>query len=175
MRSHLSLFFLLSFMAWTQRLKAELSRPHLPLMETIRRSAEAVMARHGSGCTEAMYQRALQIDLYHKNICSLAEVDCCCVSGCTPIFVGRLDLEIDHRVILELKTGPKITLGHIQQLKKYIKARMSTGMHVEAGAIVCFTDRDSVEILELDIPRTRSPYFKLNRLEVDAPEPMETP
>ena len=170
MRALVPLLFL---MAWTQRLKAEIARPHIPLMETIRRSAEVVMARHGSGCTEAMYQRALQIDLYHKNICSLAEVDCFCVSGCTPIYVGRLDLEIDHRVILELKTAPKITLSHIQQLRKYIKARMSTGMHVEAGAIVCFTERDRVEILEVDIPRTRSPYFKLSRLEVDAPEPME--
>jgi GxxExxY protein len=172
MRRALLCFLLL--MAWTQRLKAELTRPHItPLMETIRRSAEAVMARHGSGCTEAMYQRALQIDLYHKNICSLAEVDCFCVSGCTPIFVGRLDLEIDHRVILELKTGPKITMSHIQQLRKYIKARISTGMNVEAGAIVCFTERDRVEILELDIPRSRSPYFKLSRSEVDVPDPME--
>jgi GxxExxY protein len=149
-------------MAWTQRLKAEIARPHIPLMETIRRSAEVVMARHGSGCTEAMYQRALQIDLYHKNICSLAEVDCFCVSGCTPIYVGRLDLEIDHRVILELKVGPKITLSHIQQLKKYVRARVSTGMNVEAAAIIIFNERDRVEILELDIPRTKSPFFKLN-------------
>ena len=86
------LFFFL--MAWTRRLKAELARPSLPLMEIIRRSADTVMSKHGSGCTEAMYQRALQIDLYHKNICSLAEVDCFCLSGCTPIYVGRLDLEV---------------------------------------------------------------------------------
>jgi hypothetical protein len=46
-------------------------------------------------------------------------------------------------------------------------------MNVEAGAIVCFTERDRVEILELDIPRTKSPYFKLARLEVDSA--METP
>jgi hypothetical protein len=64
-------------------------------------------------------------------------------------------------------------MSHIQQLRKYIKARMSTGMNVEAGAIVCFTERDRVEILELDIPRSRSPYFKLSRSEVDVPDPME--
>ena len=170
-----ALLLFLLFMAWTQRLKAELTRSHVPLMETIRRSAEAVMARHGSGCTEAMYQRALQIDLYHKNICSLAEVDCFCVSGCTPIYVGRLDLEIDHRVILELKTGPKITLGHIQQLKKYVRARASTGMYVEAAAVLCFNERDRVEIVELDIPQTKSPFFKLSRLGVENADTKQAP
>jgi hypothetical protein len=186
-----SLLFL-ALMSWTQHLKAELGRPAVPLMDTIRKSAEAVMARHGSGCTEAMYQRALQIDLYHKNICSLAEIDCFCVSGCTPIHIGRLDLEVsglclrmcepiptpmtqvDHRVILELKTGSKITMQHIQQLRKYVKARMSTGMHLEAAAVVCFNEREKVEFLELDIPKTKSPFFRLNRLEIDTAAMEET-
>jgi hypothetical protein len=48
-------------------------------------------------------------------------------------------------------------------------------MNVEAAAIICFNERDRVEILELDIPRTKSPFFKLNRLEVENADPMDTP
>jgi hypothetical protein len=47
-------------------------------------------------------------------------------------------------------------------------------MNVEAAAIICFNERDRVEILELDIPRTKSPFFKINRLEVENVDPMET-
>ena len=48
-------------------------------------------------------------------------------------------------------------------------------MNIEAAAIICFNERDRVEILELDIPRTKSPFFKLGRLEVEKADPMDTP
>ena len=47
-------------------------------------------------------------------------------------------------------------------------------MYVEAAAILCFNERDRVEIMELDIPRTQSPFFKLGRLEVENVNPTET-
>ena len=154
---------LLLLMAWTQRLRAGLTQPRPPLMDSIRRSAEAVMARHRSGGTEAMYHRSLEVELYHKGICYLSEVDCYTMSGSVPIRVGQLDMEVDHRVILELKVAPKITGSHIMQLRKYVRARASTGMNVEGAAVVCFTDKDRVEFLELDVPQTKSPFFKLSR------------
>jgi GxxExxY protein len=147
-------------MSWTQHLRAELSRK-LPLMTTIRKSAEAVMSRHKSGGTEAMYHRSLEVELYYKGICYLSEVDCYMMSGSVPIRVGRLDMEVDHRVILELKVAPKVTTSHIQQLRKYVRARASTGMNVEGAAVVCFTDRDTVEFVEIDVPKAISPYFRL--------------
>lgn len=70
-------------------------------------------------------------------------------------------------MILELKTGSKITTQHIQQLRKYIKARASTGMEIEAAAVVCFNEREKVEFHEIDIPKNKSPYFRLNRMETD--------
>ena len=153
-------------MAWTQHLKAELSRP-APLMETIRKSADAVMSRHRSGGTEAMYHRSMEVEMYYKGICCLSEVDCYMMSGSVPIRVGQLDMEVDHRVILELKVAPKITMHHIQQLRKYVRARASTGMHVEGAAVVCFTDKDRVEFLELDVPQAKtSQFFKLTRTDV---------
>ena len=154
-----ALFFFFAAM-WTAHLKAELSKP-AGLMETIRSCSEQIMSRHRSGCTEAMYQRLLQVELYHRNIPSLAEVDVFTMSGSVPVHAGRLDLEIDHRVILELKVAPKIVPKHIQQLQKYVRARISTGMNVEGAAVVCWTDKDTVEFHELPLP-SRSPYFRVS-------------
>ena len=83
------------------------------------------------------------------------------LSGAVPVHVGRLDLEVDHRIILELKVAPKITPKHIMQLQKYVRARAATGMSIETAAVVCWTDRDTVEIHELHLPSTISPFFRL--------------
>ena len=111
----------------------------------IQKACTDIMQQHKSGSTEAFYQRMLQVDLYHKGIPCLAEVDVFCLSGAVPVCVGRLDLEVDHSVILELKVASHITAKHIQQLMKYVRARTLTGMHVTEAAVVCFTDRDTVE------------------------------
>ena len=111
-----------------------------------------------------MYSRSLEVEMYYNGICYLSEVDCFLMSGSVPIRVGQLDLEVDHCVILELKVAPKILNSHVQQICKYVRARSSTGMHVEAAAVVCFTNRDRVEIMEIDLPSsTTFPYFKLTR------------
>jgi GxxExxY protein len=128
-------------------------------MELIRKAAEDVMAAHRSGGTEAMYRRSLEVELYYKGICCLSEVDCFVMSGSVPVHVGRLDLEVDNRVILELKVAPRITEKHLQQLRKYVRARISTGMAVEAAAVVCWTDRNAVQFMQIEIPN-RSPHFK---------------
>ena len=164
MRPVFLIFPLLISMSWSRLLHNELTRPP-SLMEKVRKSAEAVMARHRSGCTEAMYRRSLEVDLYYKGICCLSEVDCFVMSGSVPIRVGQLDLEVDHRLILELKVAPCITSKHMQQLRKYVRARVSTGMNVEAAAVICFTDRETVDIMEMDLSNSSriSPYFKLSR------------
>lgn len=151
---------LLLLVMWTARLNAELTRPAC-LMETIKMCSQQIISRHRSGCTEAMYQRLLQAELYHRNIPCLAEVDVFTMSGSIPIHVGRLDLEIDHRIILELKVAPKVTPKHIQQLQKYVRARISTGMNVEGAAVVCWTDQDTVEFHSIPLPSPRSPYFRV--------------
>ena len=136
---------------------SQIARPCL--MEVIRKASEDVMAKHRSGGTEAMYRRSLEVELYYKGICCLSEVDCFLMSGSVPIHVGRLDLEVDNRVILELKVGPRITDKHLQQLRKYVHARLSTGMEVEAAAVVCWTDKNAVQFMQIEIPQ-RSPYFE---------------
>ena len=63
-----------------------------------------------------------------------------------------------HKLVLELKVAPKITAKHRQQLQRYVRARISTGMNVEGAAVICWTDRNTMEFYEMDIP-CRSRYF----------------
>ena len=151
------LLSILTIMAWISRMEA--FSHQRPLMDVIKVCAESVISRHRSGCTEAMYQRLLQAELYHRNIPSLAEVDVFTMSGAVPVHMGRLDLEVDHRVILELKVAPRVLPKHIRQLQKYVRARASTGMHVESAAVVCWKEDDTVEIHPIQLPV--SPYFRL--------------
>jgi GxxExxY protein len=151
---------LLISMAWTQTLQTSLQRP--ALMTTIQKSCDSIIRQYKSGSTEAFYQRMLQVDLYHRGIPCLAEVDVFSMSGSVPVYVGRLDLEVDHSVILELKVAPAVTQKHIQQLMKYVRARALTGMNVTDAAVVCFTENDTVEIHCIHVSsECRSRFFRL--------------
>lgn len=153
--------FCFLLMAWTQTLQSSLARPNHPaLMSVIQKSCTNIIQQYKSGSTEAFYQRMLQVDLYHKGIPCLAEVDVFTMSGSVPVCVGRLDLEVDHSIILELKVAPTISPKHIQQLMKYVRARTLTGMNVTDAAVVCFTDKDTVEFHAVHISCT-SPFFRL--------------
>ena len=152
---------LLILMSWTRILQTSIATTHnTPLMQTIQRTCTSIIQRHRSGSTEGFYQRMLAAELYHKGIPSLSEVEVFTMSGCVPVLVGRLDMEVDHSIILELKTAPAITSKHVQQLMKYVRARSSTGMHVVEAAVVCFTERDTVEFHCVRV-RARSPFFRV--------------
>ena len=148
-------------MAWTQTLQSSLVR-RPTLMHTIQKSCNSIMQQYKSGSTEAFYQRMLQVDLYHRGIPCLSEVDVFALSGAVPVHVGRLDLEVDHSVILELKVAPTISQKHIQQLMKYVRARSLTGMNVTDAAVVCFTEHDTVEFHCIHISNEcQSRFFSL--------------
>ena len=155
-----SISILLLAMAWVQSLQSSIvCKPRPALMDVIQKSCTSIIQQYKSGSTEAFYQRMLQVDLYHKGIPCLSEVDVFCMSGSVPVCVGRLDLEVDHSVILELKVAPAITTKHIQQLAKYVRARKLTGMEVTDAAVVCFTDKDTVEFHCFHITKT-SGFFR---------------
>ncbi len=79
-----------------------------------------------------------------------------------PVYVGRLDLEVDQSVMLELKVEPTISQKHIQQLMKYVRLRSLTGMNVTDAAVVCFTEHDTVEFHCIHISNEcRSRFFTL--------------
>ena len=151
---------LLLLMSWTRVLQTSLASHTTPLMDTIQRTCTSIIQRHRSGSTEGFYQRMLAAELYHRGIPCLTEVEVFTMSGCVPVLVGRLDMEVDHSIILELKTAPAITPKHVQQLMKYVRARSSTGMNVTDAAVVCFTERDTVEFHCVRV-QARSPYFRV--------------
>jgi GxxExxY protein len=151
---------LLFLMAWTQTLQSSIQRP--ALMSIVEKSCTNIIQQYKSGSTEAFYQRMLQVDLYHRGIPCLSEVDVFSMSGSVPVYVGRLDLEVGHSIILELKVAPSISQKHIQQLMKYVRARALTGMNVTDAAVVCFTEHDTVEFHCIHISNEcRSRFFSL--------------
>ena len=148
-------------MSWTRLLETSIAAHHTPLMQTIKTVCGNIIQRHRSGSTEGFYQRMLVAELYHRGIPCLTEVEVFTMSGCVPILVGRLDVEVDHTIILELKTAPSVTPKHIRQLMKYVRARSSTGMNVSEAAVVCFTEKDTVEFHCVKV-RATSPFFRLD-------------
>jgi GxxExxY protein len=121
------------------------------IMDIVKNGCAAIMQRYHSGNSEYFYTRLLLIHLYHLGIPALSEVDCFTLAdNNTPVLVGRIDVEIQNQVILEMKVAPAISDKHIQQLKKYIRARKEMSMDVCHAAVICFNERDGVEIKEVN-------------------------
>lgn len=163
-------FLIFCLMSWASHLECMLTPPSpaafrssANLMDIIVNGCKHIMLRHKSGQTEAFYHRMLEIQLYHHGIPCLKEVECFAMSGAVPVLVGRIDLEVDHTTILELKVAPKVLPKHVSQLMKYVRARQATGMHVQNAAVICFNDKDDVDVHTIQIPEQTSRFFKLRR------------
>jgi hypothetical protein len=78
-------------------------------------------------------------------------VDCFIQKGDTHVLVGRIDMEIAHNTILELKIGTNVKTQDIAQLLKYVNAKKASGMMIKHAAVVCFKTNNTVEIVELCI------------------------
>lgn len=105
-------------------------------------ACDAIMQRHGAGQTEHFYSRMLQCWLYERRIPFLTESECFAASeGGTPVLIGRIDIEVDHRILIELKIGPRVSDKHERQLLKYVASREG----VTDAAVVCFRDDGTVE------------------------------
>ena len=178
-RSGVLVLFII-WMSWTQHLQAMIApfpptRSAFSTMDLITRGCKHVMDHHKSGQTEAFYHRMLEIFLYHHGIPCLKEVECFAMAGAVPVLVGRIDLEIDHTTILELKVAPKVLPKHILQLMKYVRSRQASGMNVQNAAVVCFNDKDSFEIHRIALPeRTMSRFFRLAPAEDASPVTSES-
>ena len=165
------LFFVFA-MAWTTRLEGMLTPAAAPphpavfrsssnLMDIIFRGCKHIMQRHKSGQTEAFYHRMLEIHLYHHGVPCLKEVECFAMSGAVPVLVGRIDLEVDHTTILELKVGTKVLPKHVNQLMKYVRARQATGMRVQNAAVICFNEKNDIDVHNIQLDGQQSRFFKI--------------
>ena len=137
--------------SWRDTLQANLeARHHLygDIMQVVRTASKEIMETHKSRQTECFYEKMLACHLYERGIPYMTQVDCFVQRGTTQILVGRLDMEIAHNTIIELKVAPRVTAADHAQLMKYVRAKRACGMKLEHAAVVCFRDDGNVEILE---------------------------
>ena len=138
--------------SWSDVLRANLeARHHLygDIMHVVRAACKEIIETHKSRQTECFYRKMLACHLYERGIPYMTQVDCFVQRGTTQVLVGRLDIEIAHNTIIELKVAPRITAGDEAQLMKYVRAKRACGMRLEHAAVVCFRDDGSVEIREV--------------------------
>lgn len=137
--------------SWTDILKDSIdARNHLygDIMYVVQKACKEIMDTHKSRQTESFYEKMLSCHLYERGIPYMTQVDCFIQRGSTQVLVGRLDMEIAHNTIIELKVAPKITSADKAQLMKYVRAKQACGMKIQHAAVVCFRDDGDVEIAE---------------------------
>jgi GxxExxY protein len=151
---------------WSKKLKRDLEyRHHLygDIMSVVRGSCHDIMALHKGRQTEHFYEKMLSTYLYEKGIPYMTQVDCFIQHNSTQVHVGRLDMEIAHNTILELKSAQAVTAGDEAQLMRYVRAKLACGMKLEYAAVVCFCYDGTVTVLELVFGGggkiTRNEYF----------------
>jgi GxxExxY protein len=121
----------------------------LDVMDVVSRACAEIMHEHGPGHTECVYEKLLSQYLYEKCVPFLTQVDCFIQKSDTQVHVGRIDMEIAHNTIIELKVGVKVRPQDIEQLRKYVHAKRACGMNIRNAAVVCFTTSKKVEIVQL--------------------------
>ena len=117
------------------------------VMSMLREICDIIMREHHTGQTECVYEKLIGQHLYERCIPFLTQVDCFIQQSSTQIYVGRLDMEIAHTTIIELKIGPKVRQADIDQLMKYVNAKKACGMNLKNAAVVCFRTDNTVEIV----------------------------
>ena len=79
--------------------------------------------RHlGPGFLESIYEEALCVEFKIQNIAFERQVPICLNYKNYPIGEGRLDLLIDKRLVVELKTVDELIPVHTAQVLSYLKA-----------------------------------------------------
>lgn len=135
---------------WSHKLKMDLEhRHHLygDIISIVRTAAKNIMAVHGPSQTEAFYEKMLSLHLYEKGIPFITQLDTFVQYNGAQVHVGRLDMEIAHNTILELKVGTRVRRQDLAQLGKYVQARTALGMKCERAAVLCFKDDGDVELV----------------------------
>lgn len=97
-----------------------------------------VMGKLGPSHTEQVYELALSHELYMRNIPHVRQMPISVKYNPTvSIPSGIVDLEVDHRFLLELKQG-SFNERHRQQLNRYVSIMRSNGRKLVRAMVVCF-------------------------------------
>jgi len=82
----------------------------------------AVHKELGPGFLESVYHRALEIELAHNNIPFETQKEIAVSYRGHHVGIHRLDLLIDERLTVELKTVERLNREHYAQVRSYLKA-----------------------------------------------------
>jgi GxxExxY protein len=111
----------------------ELAMPNEQLTHTIIGAAIEVHRHLGPGLSEAIYERALQLELAFREIPFQSQVAIPMTYKGAPIGDYFADLIIAERVIVELKAVTALHNAHISQVVSYLRA---TNLHL--GLLINF-------------------------------------
>ena len=96
-------------------------------------SALEVHRRLGPGFLEAVYERAMCVELRLRGIRYAQQVPVGVMYKGNPIGTGRIDLLVDSRLVVEIKVVETIAPIHVAQVISYLKA---TGLPL--GLLITF-------------------------------------
>ena len=114
----------------------------------------------GPGFVEAIYRRALVIELRRCKMHIEAEKEVAVFYEGELVGTHRMDLVVNNAVILELKAVPELVVAHYEQLRSYLRA---SGLDV--GLLVNFGRERS------DFRRIESPAVRPNNSLPTSPPP----
>mgnify|MGYP000049957953 CR=1 FL=1 len=92
----------------------------------------------GPGFLESIYRNALVLELIGKGLKVESEKEVTVYYEGRPVGTHRLDILVEGKVVLELKTVEQLTAAHYAQIRSYLKA---TGLNV--GLLVNFAKQRS--------------------------------
>lgn len=92
------------------------------LTETIIQSIIQVHQTLGPGFLESVYRRALLLELRRRNLGVETEKEVIVYYQDEEVGRHRLDLVVENKVIVELKTVDDLSSAHYAQVRSYLKA-----------------------------------------------------
>lgn len=119
------------------------------VMSLLYAACQSIMKEHSTGHTECFYEKMISQYLYERSIPFITQVDCFVQTPCAQVLVGRIDMEVDHCTLVELKVGTRIRRADVQQLMKYVRARQAGGMQVLQACVICFRTDGRVQFHEV--------------------------
>jgi len=119
------------------------------VMDTLHVACESIMDEHSTGHTECFYEKMISQFLYERNIPFITQVDCFVQTAYAQVMVGRIDMEVDHSTLVELKVGIRVRRADVHQLMKYVRAKKAAGMEVLQACVICFRADGRVQFHEV--------------------------
>jgi GxxExxY protein len=116
-------------------------------------AAGEVYFEMGEGHSEKSYQLSLLYRLYQSDVPCLVERNVYVTENNMSILVGRVDLEVNKRFLLELKVSPPTAANlrkDMKQLRRYVAAYKANGAVLERAALVYFGNFE-VRIVEVPV------------------------